>query len=270
MSHLGRAEGRLVRVQHRELEGDGSGEALLGDPRQLDVPGVQRIEGAGEHPAWDRRVGRALPVGIDRDALDESPEQPVDRIPQGLLRRHRGDRQPIARPEESFYVRGGDVAGSRQGEEDRPRHQVFLCPAVAPALLEYDRDDVDALGVRDRDVAPMVALLRAVAHQARRDADAHESRLVGSSTAPGERPARHRDRGLGAAGLLGLPAEKLDQRSAPVGDDRLEQHPRPARHAEERRDRAAASSRDRQHAASARGMNPLDDPMQGGLHARTV
>src|SRR5439155_562307 len=82
--------------------------------------------------------------------------------------------------------------------------------SAALALLEYDRDDVDALGVRDRDVAPMVALLRAVAHQARRDADAHESRLVGSSTAPGERPARHRDRGLGAAGLLGLPAEQLD------------------------------------------------------------
>src|SRR5262249_40291145 len=81
----------------------------------------------------------------------------------------------------------GHAARPRQRDEDHPRHEIFLRLPVATPLLEHDRDDLGAVAVGERHVTTMVALLRPVAHQARRDSDAHASRLISAPAGP--RPA---------------------------------------------------------------------------------
>ena len=144
--------------------------------------------------------------------------------------------------EQAAWRRCGNPACVGQPQDDRARNEVFFSGAIASALGQHARAVRDAGGVGERDVKPMLAFTRAIAHQCRRRAEA--DRIGARRHQPGcacPCASCHRDCGVGTARLCRCKAEKRRERQFVVGNLRLDQQPRAAGNTKQLADRPTAA-----------------------------
>ncbi len=264
--HLRGGERRLVHVSHRELEVDRAAENLRGHARQPIVALVAGIERTGKERLREGRGAGELAVGKRGDPGDVSGQQQIDR-------RARSNDTPgecVIWTEQALRRWRGDAASAREAEDDGARDEILLGRPVAAALFQGDRADVRSLRGRHRDVTPVLAVLGPIADEARGGAEADGNAVrSGQRLGTAARALGHRDGRLLAARLPWRLPEEVGERPRVVRDQRLEQEPRAARHAQDVGDGAAPPARDGQHRLAARPLHRGDQRPPIRVHGRS-
>jgi len=184
---------------------------------------------------------------LDGNAIEFARQQPIDRIHGHIPCRDDRLRIMFIRIDEAARRRRGNPACAGQPQDDRARNEVFFSGAITPALGHHASAVRDAGGVGECDVKSLLAFARAIAHQCRRRAEAHQIGAHPNASArhqPGcacQYGSCHRDCGVGAARLCRRKAEKRRKRQRVVGNLRLYQQPRAAGNSKQLADRPTAA-----------------------------